>query len=102
VSARSDLVSSLVTFHVRLWIGSIVLAVLVPVSFGAAVLNFLGGQGPESGPYGTVHRSAERLNGWLKQIGETPPRRSGYRADDDADEVDVRARASARRAGVSA
>ena len=98
MSDRSDLLSSLVTFHVRLWLGGLVLAVLVPVSLGAALLNLVGGHGPESGPYGDVHHRAKALDAWLKRIGETPPRRTDYRAD----EPDVRDSASARRVGESA
>ena len=72
MSPRSDLLASLVTFHVRLWLGGLILAALVPVSLGAALLNFLSGTGPKDGPYGHVHRRAEALDAWLKSVGREP------------------------------
>ncbi len=93
MSSRSDLIGSLLTFHVRLWLGGLFLAALVPVSLIAALLNFVAGQGPEDGPYGHVHSRAVSFDGWLKTVGTShgqppapsvrdsaPPRRASLRA----------------------
>lgn len=75
MSDRSDLVSTLITFHVRLWLGGVLLAVLVPVSFVAAALNFLKGQGPDVGAYATVHARAARLDAQIRGLDATPRQR---------------------------
>lgn len=93
MSPRSDLLTSLLTFHVRLWLAGLFIAALVPVSLVAAALNFLAGQGPEDGPYGHVHRRAVSFDAWLKTVGKAapqppapsvrdsaPPRRASLRA----------------------
>lgn len=92
MSPRSDLAVSLVAFHVRLWLGGLILAALVPISFGAAVLNFLSGTGPHDGPYGHVHARAAALDVWLKSVGAPP----------QPPPDDVRESASAPRARTSA
>lgn len=74
MSPRSDLLASLVAFHVRLWLGSLFLAMLVPVSLVAAALNFVAGEGPETGPYGSIHRRAVAVDAWLKTVGNAPAR----------------------------
>lgn len=71
MSSRSDLIESLLTFHVRLWLGGLFLAALVPVSLVAALLNFFSGQGPDDGPYGHIHRRAASFDGWIKTVGKT-------------------------------
>ncbi len=72
MSSRSDLVASLLTFHVRLWLGGLFIAALVPVSLVAALLNFVTGQGPEEGPYGQIHSRAVAFDAWLKTVGRAP------------------------------
>ena len=72
MSSRSDLIESLLTFHVRLWLGGLFIAALVPVSLVAALLNFLAGQGPADGPYGHIHRRAASFDAWIKAVGRTP------------------------------
>ena len=96
MSPRSDLLASLVTFHVRLWLGGLFLALLVPVSLVAAALNFLAGTGPEDGPYGSIHRRAVAFDGWLKTVGQEPGRSRVATDDAPSEEVPRRHRGARR------
>lgn len=104
MSSRSDLAASLVTFHVRLWLGGLFMAALVPLSIGAAALNFVSGAGPEEGPYGHVHRRAVAFDVWLKALGKPTPRPNAQRPDaaGAVGPVVVRESAPERRAPASA
>lgn len=90
MSDRSDLLSTLLTFHVRLWLGGLLLAVLVPVSLIAAALNFLKGEGPDVGAYAAVHARAARLDVQIRGIDHSPRQR-----DADSEAVGRRPRTSA-------
>ena len=81
MSSRSDLAASLVAFHVRLWLGGLFMAALVPVSLGAAALNFVSGDGPEAGPYGHVHRRAVAFDRWLRELAMPAVRPVGQRPE---------------------
>ena len=80
MSDRSDLLSALIAFHVRLWLGGLLTVVVVPVSLAAAALNFVRGLGPETGPYAAVHDRAARLDDQIRTL-QSPPRQ---RAADSA------------------
>lgn len=88
MSDRSDLLSTLLAFHVRLWLGGLLLAVLVPVSLVAAALNFLRGEGPDVGAYAAVHARAARLDAQIRSTDHAPRHR-------DAAAVERRPRVSA-------
>lgn len=90
MSDRSDLVSTLIAFHVRLWLGGLLLAVLVPVSLVAAALNFVRGLGPDVGPYADVHARAARLDARIRSLDAKPRQR-----DADSAAVGRRPRMSA-------
>ncbi len=75
MSDRSDLLSTLLAFHVRLWLGGLLLAVLVPVSLVAAALNFVRGLGPAAGPYAAVHDRAARLDAQIRGMEHRPRQR---------------------------
>lgn len=72
MSDRSDLLSTLLAFHVRLWLGGLLLAILVPVSLVAAALNFVRGLGPDAGPYAAVHDHAARLDAQIRGLERAP------------------------------
>ena len=104
MSSRSDLAASLAAFHVRLWLGGLFMAALVPVSLGAAALNFVSGVGPEAGPYGHVHRRAVAFDRWLRELAMPAVRPVGQRpeAPDSGAPGVVRESAPERRAPTSA
>ena len=104
MSSRSDLTASLVTFHVRLWLGGLFIATLVPVSIAAAALNFVSGAGPDDGPYGHVHPRAVAFDVWLKSLGRPTARQTTQRPEAAGSEAPVVVRESApeRRAPASA